>query len=175
MEREEATLTTAGKRQKTPVELKWGTFCREILVDAANPNDVSLVGILSSLKLTVETRELLPTYELPVRMWAFMVFKFATKKVQEERNYQVSAMIYPPNGEPVLKMLDLVQKPENEYFQLNMHFPLIGKASALRLSEGANSLKISLRYKKTDLGVLELPMNLTAELVPELEASNDGD
>jgi hypothetical protein len=156
----------SGGPEPLPFELKWSTFCREILQAPGKENDASLIGLLNALNLSFETPEPMDSVDIPMVIWLHSHFRFA--KISEfERKYAVSILITVPNREPVKKEIDFVQKPNQEFLAFNFQLVMNGKDTMPRFNRGRNLIKVSYRYKTTDLGKAELPVIVVIQTADE--------
>lgn len=157
--------TASGQKEDAPLEFRWGTFCRQVVCDAINPQDVSLIGVLEGLALEVETLDERRTGEVVAMFWVHAVFRYL-KDTDVDLKHALSAKISQPNRADVIKRLDFFQKPKQLFIGMNIQIPMNVKGKTLLLLEGKNMLKISFRYKSTDLGFVELPIDAAIKVVP---------
>jgi hypothetical protein len=156
----------AGQNEAPPVEFVWGTFCREIVMGAGNNQDCSLIGLLTGLDVNVEVLKKQPEYQIPLMVWLHIRFKYRAV-VKFADKFALSAKLSYGEKASVLKKLDVVQQPKQDILQMNLNLMMMNQGERLVLKEGKTVLKMSFRYKNTDLGMVELPINVIVRLPKE--------
>lgn len=148
------------KQFQLPLKFEWGVFCREILTTANNSNDVSLVGLLHGINLTVEGPETPEKVELPFVVWVYAFFSHVYV-VEEPIEVKLSAMISQTHVESgAIQNLEISIKPGELNTCINLNL-LMNQGRGLVLKPGQQELRVSFRHKKADLGKIVLPINVT--------------
>ena len=153
----------SGEKTGVPVTLRWGTFCRDILVDAATQQTMTLVGVLPVVNLALKQQDA-PTLdgvlELPLSLWVHAVFDFAVD-LETNKPFHVTTRFQFDDQKPVVQELPFVRKPGQDVLSVNLQ--LNPETTILRLRTGKFMAKMSFRFKATDLGIIEVPFVITIQ------------
>ncbi|MBU6455455.1 MAG: hypothetical protein KGS72_27030 [Cyanobacteria bacterium REEB67] len=160
---------SAGKNEPIPVKWCWGTFCRQVLVDAATGQDPTLVGVCQGIDVNVETPVKLDFYEIGLVIWLHAVFR-AVEIVDEDRKFNISVKLTLDNQPSVVQVLEVPNKAGKEWMEINMNLPMMQPEQRLKLPEGKSLLRMSFRYSTTQLGMVELPIRVMVKVSDKKDA-----
>jgi len=150
----------SGAKHSPPLTFKWGTFCRQVVVDANNPLDFSLIGVLTKPKMSFESTS--DHIEFPTSIWVHAEFD-VNIKVEAETTFKLSMRLARSDREPHVTGFDVKISPGQDILAVNIQL-LLGpddKSAGLRLVDGGNFIQASFKYKSSSLGMVELPIAVT--------------
>jgi len=156
----------AGQDEEIPLKMLWGTFCRQVVVDAASGQEPTLVGILNGVDVNIETPKKQEKYEVPLQLWLHAVFK-VEELTDDDRVFKISVKFSLENGHDVIQEINVPNKAGKEFIDLNMSLPMMQRGYRLVLPEGKSLLKMSFRYSTHRLGMVELPIKVIVNQIGE--------
>ena len=139
------------------MSFRWGTFCREIWVDAGTQQTMTLVGVLPVVNLVAEVDKE-DTFDFPLSVWVHAVFDF-NDSLEEGKPFKITTRFQFEEQDPVIQELPLVRGPGQDLISLNLQMD--PSKALLKLKSGRFLARMSFRYKTTDLGMIELPFVVT--------------